>query len=85
MWPCRPLVASAGEITTAAVLYESSFDGASIKTGGGINANFAQAQRLHQARFADKELRLGFFSKHGFEPALRAYLGERGVWTAAEA
>jgi hypothetical protein len=44
-----------------------------------------KARRLHQARFAEKELRLGFFSKHGFEPALRAYLGERGVWTTAEA
>jgi hypothetical protein len=45
----------------------------------------AKARRLHQARFAEKELRLGFFSKHGFEPALRAYLGERGVWATVEA
>jgi hypothetical protein len=44
-----------------------------------------KATRLHQARFAGKELRLGFFSKYGFEPALREYLAERGIWaTAAE-
>ncbi len=43
-----------------------------------------KATRLHQMHFADKELRLGFFSKYGFEPVLRDYLAERGIWTTAE-
>jgi hypothetical protein len=37
-----------------------------------------KAHRLH-TRFADKELRLGFFSKYGLEPSLEAYLTERGI------
>jgi hypothetical protein len=37
-----------------------------------------KAQRLH-ARFADKELRLGFFSKHGLEPSLETHLTEHTI------
>ncbi len=38
-----------------------------------------KATRLHSDRFADKTLRLGFFSKHGFEPKLESYLTQRGI------
>jgi hypothetical protein len=44
----------------------------------------AKAQRLHQALFAEKALRLGFFSKYGFEPALREYLAARHVWATPD-
>ncbi len=37
-----------------------------------------KAHRLH-ARFSDKELRLGFFSKNGLESSLETYLAERGI------
>jgi hypothetical protein len=44
-----------------------------------------KATRLHRNRFADKDLRLGFFSKHGFEPKMESYLTERGiVWRLTE-
>lgn len=39
----------------------------------------AKATRLHQARFADKALRLGFFSRHGFEATMVDYLREQGI------
>ncbi len=45
-----------------------------------LEAFIAKATRLHQARFAEHELRLGFFSKHGVEDSLAQYAGERGVW-----
>ncbi len=38
-----------------------------------------KATRLHASHFADKELRLGFFSKHGFEKTLETYLTQRGI------
>jgi len=38
-----------------------------------------KAQRLHQAHFADKELRLAFFNKHGLEKSLESYLTGRGI------
>ncbi len=38
-----------------------------------------KAHRLHQSRYADKELRVGFFSKHGLEPSLEHYLTEHGI------
>ncbi|MDM8527488.1 hypothetical protein QUF58_04680 [Anaerolineales bacterium HSG24] len=38
-----------------------------------------KANRLHQADFAKKELRLGFFSKHGFQKSLADYLAKRGI------
>ncbi len=40
----------------------------------------AKATRLHQTNFVEKELRLGFFSKHGVEPTLRDYLAARHIW-----
>ncbi|MDM8532209.1 hypothetical protein QUF63_13635 [Anaerolineales bacterium HSG25] len=38
-----------------------------------------KANRLHQTRFADKELRLGFFSKYGLQTTLADYLNEYGI------
>jgi hypothetical protein len=38
-----------------------------------------KATHLHAARFPDKELRLGFFSKHGFEQKMESYLTQRGI------
>lgn len=38
-----------------------------------------KARRLHQSRFAGKDLRLGFFSKYGLEPSLEKYLTECGI------
>jgi hypothetical protein len=38
-----------------------------------------KARRLHKDRFPGKELRLAFFSKHGFESRLEAYLAEKGI------
>ncbi|MDM8520367.1 hypothetical protein QUF64_09995 [Anaerolineales bacterium HSG6] len=38
-----------------------------------------KANWLHQADFAKKELRLGFFSKHGFQKSLADYLTKRGM------
>ncbi|MDM8532208.1 hypothetical protein QUF63_13630 [Anaerolineales bacterium HSG25] len=38
-----------------------------------------KANRLHQTRFADKELRLGFFSKYGLQTTLADYLNECGI------
>ncbi len=38
-----------------------------------------KATRLHAARFADKELRLGFFSNHGFENTMESYLAQRNI------
>ncbi len=43
-----------------------------------------KAVRLHEDRFPDKELRLAFFSKHGFERRLEPYLKERGIVTEIE-
>ncbi|MCP4106077.1 MAG: hypothetical protein GY749_11150 [Desulfobacteraceae bacterium] len=40
-----------------------------------------KAVRLHNDRFSDKELRLAFFSKHGFESRLESYLEEKGIAT----
>lgn len=39
----------------------------------------AKARRLHHARYADKALRLGFFSKYGLEPSLERYLSARDI------
>jgi hypothetical protein len=38
-----------------------------------------KATRLHTARFSDKELRLGFFSKYGFEQKMETYLTQHGI------
>lgn len=38
-----------------------------------------KAHRLHTARFPGKELRLGFFSKHGFEEKLKPCLERHGI------
>jgi hypothetical protein len=38
-----------------------------------------KAHRLHTARFPGKELRLGFFSKHGFEEELKPCLERHGI------
>ena len=38
-----------------------------------------KARRLHQSRFAGKDVRLGFFSKYGMEPPLEEYVIERGI------
>jgi len=38
-----------------------------------------KAVRLHQERFQDKDLRLAFFSKYGFENKLEQYLEEKGI------
>ncbi len=38
-----------------------------------------KAGRLHKEHFPDKELRLAFFSKHGFESKLETYLEEKGI------
>ncbi len=40
-----------------------------------------KAVRLHKEHFPDKELRLAFFSKHGFESRLESYLKEKGIVT----
>ncbi|MCP4349084.1 MAG: hypothetical protein GY795_26690 [Desulfobacterales bacterium] len=40
-----------------------------------------KAGRLHKEYFSDKELRLAFFSKHGFESKLETYLEEKGIVT----
>ncbi len=37
-----------------------------------------KAHRLH-ARFADRELRVGFFSKHGLQPSLEEYLTAHNI------
>ncbi len=44
-----------------------------------VDEFMSKARRLHQSRFADKELRLGFFSKHGLEKSMEVYLTGRGV------
>jgi hypothetical protein len=49
-----------------------------------VDEFIAKAQRLHQAQFTGKELRLAFFSKHGVEPALARYAKERGVALSVE-
>ena len=38
-----------------------------------------KAARLHQERFQDKDLRLAFFSKYGFENKLEQYLEDKGI------
>jgi|GEM_PF-1066755 len=43
-----------------------------------------KAGRLRKERFPDKELRLVFFSKHGFESKLESYLEEKGIVTGLE-
>ena len=40
-----------------------------------------KAARLHRDRFADRELRPAFFSRHGFEDRLIPYLREKGIAT----
>ena len=40
-----------------------------------------KAARLHKDRFAEKELRMAFFSRHGFEKKLIPYLRKKGVAT----
>ena len=40
-----------------------------------------KAGRLRKERFPDKELRMAFFSKHGFESKLELYLEEKGIVT----
>jgi len=40
--------------------------------------------RLHKERFPEKELRLAFFSKHGFESKLDLYLEKKGIETELE-
>ena len=40
-----------------------------------------KAARLHREQFSDKELRLAFFSRHGFEDKLALYLREKGIAT----
>ncbi len=40
-----------------------------------------KAVRLHNDRFSGKELRLAFFSRHGFESRLEPYLEEKGIVT----
>ncbi|MCP4106978.1 MAG: hypothetical protein GY749_15810 [Desulfobacteraceae bacterium] len=44
-----------------------------------IDEFIEKAGRLHKERFSDKELRLAFFSKHGFESKLEPYLEEKGI------
>ncbi len=44
-----------------------------------IDKFIEKAGRLHEERFPDKELRLAFFSKHGFESKLETYLEEKGI------
>ncbi len=44
-----------------------------------VNEFVDKANRLHSARFADKELRLAFFSKYGFEQKMETYLTERKI------
>ncbi|MDM8531387.1 hypothetical protein QUF63_09450, partial [Anaerolineales bacterium HSG25] len=39
-----------------------------------------KATRLHQNQFTDKELRLGFFSKHGVQAELGDYLRQQAIW-----
>ena len=43
-----------------------------------------KAVRLHDDRFSDKELRLAFFSRHGFESRLESYLEKREIVTGFE-
>ncbi len=43
-----------------------------------------KAVRLHNDRFSGKELRLAFFSKHGFESKLEPYFEEKGIVTKLE-
>ncbi|OQY43633.1 MAG: hypothetical protein B6242_14310 [Anaerolineaceae bacterium 4572_78] len=38
-----------------------------------------KATRLYQSHFADKELRLGFFSRYGFEKKMEQYLTQHGI------
>ncbi|MDM8521903.1 hypothetical protein QUF80_00885 [Desulfococcaceae bacterium HSG8] len=40
-----------------------------------------KAARLHNDRFSGKELRLAFFSRHGFESRLETYLEKKGIVT----
>jgi len=40
-----------------------------------------KAGRLRKERFPDKELRMAFFSKHGFESKTESYLEEKGIVT----
>lgn len=38
-----------------------------------------KARRLHQSRFTNKEFRLGFFSRHGFETKMADYINQCGL------
>ncbi|MDM8532149.1 hypothetical protein QUF63_13335 [Anaerolineales bacterium HSG25] len=44
-----------------------------------VDTFVAKANQLHQTQFASKELRLAFFSKHGFEQKLQSYLQQQGI------
>ncbi len=46
-----------------------------------VDRFIGKAGRLRRERFPDKELRLAFFSKHGFESKLESYLEEKGIVT----
>ena len=50
-------------------------------TTGTVDKFIRKAERLRRERFPDKELRLGFFSKHRFENKIKSYLGEKGIVT----
>jgi hypothetical protein len=39
-----------------------------------------KARQLHKTRFPAKELRLGFFSKHGFEEKLEHVLEQHKIF-----
>ncbi|MDM8551977.1 hypothetical protein QUF72_17970 [Desulfobacterales bacterium HSG2] len=50
-------------------------------TAGTVDKFIEKAGRLHKERFPDKELRLAFFSKNGFESKTESYLEAKGIVT----